>query len=404
MCWVNKVILTLILFIFLGVSSGCANVLPKRAEIEDITIIKVVGVDKTEKGYRLTTVERSTTKDGGGAGGGQQGGPEAVEPKIMMAEGRTIVESIKNLTTHSHKDVFLGRTEQIIFGVEAARDNIRKVVDYFIRDHELRLDANVYIAPHSTAEDLINGAVADQMFLGDTLRELTLNHGEASMAADVKLVDLAGRLDSETAVPYIPCLLLPQNIHKQADKPLNPAVQLVGVGVFKEGSFQYYLDGTETMAFNLITGDFVSGVIIVKDMTGQDVSLEITKTSRRIRTSINNAIVSVDLEIKAASAIDEQQSAENIYDEQSINYLEWQQEKEIRDMVLNVIKKAQSINTDVFGFGETIYRQHPGKWRQIEDRWNEVFPAMSVNVNVQSVIKRTYIIREPNEYPKKEEK
>ena len=66
-----------------------------------------------------------------------------------------------------------------------------------------------------------------------------------------------------------------------------------------------------------------------------------------------------------------------------------------------MLLKSPERNTDIFGLGDAIYHQHPGKWKDIEDKWEELFPKMKINVNVESKINRTYDIKEPNQYEKK---
>ena len=386
-------------------NSGCEQILPKRNDIEDLTIIKVIGIDKSDGKYRVTTVMRSPNIAGSKSskGGQYDGGGGAADPKIIVTEGRTIFEAVRLMNTQSHREVFLGRTEHLIIGEEAARDNTRKIIDYFVRDFNLRLDINVFMVLGNTAQAIIEDTAEEPSFIGDTLTNFKESYGEASMSNKLTLADFAYRIDSKTSVPYIPSLLKIEGTHETGQGGPTPSIQMIGLGVLKEDRFKYYMDQQDTMAFNFITGDFKAGVIIVKDNTGQDVSLYIIKAKKKVKSVIKDENVEILIEIQTASVINEQHSIENIYIEEILKKLESKQEETIKQMVAEVIKKAQIQNTDVFGLGDMIYHQHPVKWRKIEDKWDKVFPEIKVSIKVDSIIKRTFIIEEPNEYQKKRE-
>ena len=46
------------------------------------------------------------------------------------------------------------------------------------------------------------------------------------------------------------------------------------------------------------------------------------------------------------------------------------------------IEKAKDLKTDIFGFGNSIYKAHPKYFNEIKDRWNtELFPNYRTNVS-----------------------
>jgi len=58
-----------------------------------------------------------------------------------------------------------------------------------------------------------------------------------------------------------------------------------------------------------------------------------------------------------------------------------------------VVKKAQEeYNADIFGFGNQIYKKHPGLWKKIGKDWDRIFPLVEVNYDVKVTLRRTGII------------
>lgn len=393
----KKLLIAIIISIMMISSTGCENLIGSHEDIENLELMNVIGVDKQKNIVKLIGVSQAAKSPGGG-----RGAPE-IEPVIQISEGDTIFNATRLMHTYSTKKPFWGLAEQIIIGEDAARTSLPEIIDFFTRDHELRLNMDVFIVKGNSAEDIIKSSSSGKSFIGNTLKSLTKSVGDASMSTEVKLYELANMLDSKTSCPYLPCLQIVDGLKQSGSEP-NASLKLMGLAVFKDDKLLYYLDGNETRGFNFIIGKVKSGPIVVKDPTGQEVSLEIITSNAKIKTYINDEIPSADINIKVSSNITEQRSAQNLILEEPLNFLKSQQDNVIKSEVSNVIKLAQERNTDIFGFGDTIFHQHPGEWKKIEDKWEETFPDMKINVNVESKINRTYNIEQPSRYKKKGKK
>lgn len=53
---------------------------------------------------------------------------------------------------------------------------------------------------------------------------------------------------------------------------------------------------------------------------------------------------------------------------------------QVEEEIMTAIRKAQSLNADVFGFGEEVKRQQDPKWHGTKTPWSEVFPLVRVKV------------------------
>ena len=60
----------------------------------------------------------------------------------------------------------------------------------------------------------------------------------------------------------------------------------------------------------------------------------------------------------------------------------------------SMLKVTQEHNADILDVAKEIKLSHPYKWQKIEERWNEIYPNLQLNVNVQAEIQRTYDIIE----------
>jgi len=75
-------------------------------------------------------------------------------------------------------------------------------------------------------------------------------------------------------------------------------------------------------------------------------------------------------------------------------------EKATQKEIINEMEAAVNIaqkdyGTDIFGFGETVFRKYPDVWRKISSSWEEIFKHVNVTYDVKVNIKRTGMLSEP---------
>lgn len=66
----------------------------------------------------------------------------------------------------------------------------------------------------------------------------------------------------------------------------------------------------------------------------------------------------------------------------------------IRNQMEMSLDKAREAGTDVFGLGNLLYRRCPGKWKEMGDSWGEIFPAVAVDIEVETIIRRHGLVRD----------
>lgn len=392
----KKLLVLIMTSMMMLVLNGCKTSLQDREDVKDLEFIRVLGVDKKKDKVKLNASSKI-------AQSGSGDGTTEIKPNLLISEGNTLFNAMRQMHTYSKKRPFLGMAEFVIIGEDGAKYGVNALTDFIMRDHESRLNTTVFVVKGESAENFMKEAVKSDLIIGDALESLEKRSGNFAMSKRVYMYELCGMLDSKTTSPYLPCIQIKNGVELEGDHA-DSNIELRGLAVFKDDKLSYYLDGIETRAFNFIIGDIKSGVITVKDQVGQEVSLEIITATRKIKTYVNDGIPSVDLMINMSSNIDEQWSTEDITEEEALDLINTQQSEVIKEEVIKVINKAQQNNTDIFGFGDAIHRQHPGKWKDIEDKWEEMFPEIKINVNVKSIINRTYDIREPSQYEKKGKK
>ena len=53
------------------------------------------------------------------------------------------------------------------------------------------------------------------------------------------------------------------------------------------------------------------------------------------------------------------------------------------------------MNTDIYGFGEEYHKNYKEDWKQMEMKWDKIFPTLQVNIEVVCKIISTGTIDKP---------
>ena len=126
----SAILISLIVLTFLFISTEFDKSIIGRTQIENLYPIILGGVDKNhnrEKPYQITTVSPTTEE-------------QAEKPtNIMSISGKTVFEANRMIGMYAENDIYWGHAKYVLIGEEAARDDINKYIDFFIRDNEPRI-------------------------------------------------------------------------------------------------------------------------------------------------------------------------------------------------------------------------------------------------------------------------
>ena len=129
-------------FVFL---SGCWD----RREINELAIVKAIGIDKIDKNYEVTLQIINP-----GVVSGNQSNYDS--PVSTFSEvGTTVLEAIRHLTVDIPRRPYFAHLRMIIISEEVARDGISPFLDFLLRDHEQRPDVYLVVSKEKRARDAL---------------------------------------------------------------------------------------------------------------------------------------------------------------------------------------------------------------------------------------------------------
>lgn len=393
-----KKIASIIIIIVTNIAlSGCeSHFLPTRDEIANYNIIQAIGIDiSTEDPSQMevTFISRLEKAEG----------TSIIE--IYSSTGPTIFEAQRKLKLHSDKKMFVGHVDYFLIGEDAAKENFTKYFDFVSRDQEIRLSPKVFIIKDCTAKEMINNTCVKDKFIVERLKGIEDDIGTMSNTNEVKILDIAAMLDNEDAATIIPALKCGETRNQKTTGEM-PNIEIVisGYAVIKDFKLVGYIDETHSRGYNFLTNKVGSSAISVPDFSGEFVAFEVIKSKTKLEAHFKgNQLEGVTYKTHIISNIDEQHSRANIFTETAIQDLCTKQSEMMKAEMSQVISISQELKTDCTNLGQEIKMQHPLKWEHIKDNWNEIYPNLKIEIDVESEIARTYDIREPNGYKEESE-
>lgn len=371
--------------------TGCWN----RRELDTLGIVMGVGIDKPMK-YGKVEITAQIVKPGEIKLHNKEGGGTSQAFWNVSSTGNTVFDTLRDITNKSSRKLFFPHNQVLIFDKAIAAEGIQKYIDFFMRDPETRVNVWVLISQDKAKEILDIKSELEKVPANNIANLIKGEAAATSQTRAVKLKDLTVALMSKTTAPTAPFI----KISKDDDKKI---AMISETAVFKDDKLVGNMNKREGRGLMWVLGDVKSGIIEVESSNNNKVSLEIIRASSKIVPEINNNKIKIKVNIYEEGNIGEQTGPENLSKLTEVSTLEKKKDEVIKKEVLAAVKKAQELNADVFGFGDSVHRKYPKQWKSLEDNWDEIFKDIQVEVNVKAKLRIMGRIITPS-VPEKEKK
>ena len=398
----KKITVTMLSILLL---TGCRDgqFLPMREEIDELNLIRVIAVDKSEvhNQIKVTVTSQKAAGDSGGQSGEGEASSGNEQVIVLSSMEKTVQAAIRHFQTYTNKHVFWGHSNFYLIGEDAAKEDIVKYLDFFARDHNLRPNSEVYII-YGQAGDILERSNLPGFFIADFLESLKENKKYLATSGSMEVLQLMVDLDENRIFGIaVPTLSLDGELTKAkgTQHPLTKGVRVEGYAVIKDFKLVGYINQSDSRGYNLIKNEGYKAAFDITDQEGEDVGMEIMGVQTKIIPRVENGqLVGVRIISRIEANIDEVHTKRDIFKEDSLKYLEHQQSEVIKKEMENIVKLAKKLNADFLGIGKAVHQKHPVLWERMKDQWNELFQELDIEIKVESHINRTYDIREPNGY------
>lgn len=397
----RTILLIAVLAVMITSLTGCWS----RKELGDLAVAIGLGIDKTDKGYRVTVQIVAPSLAAASSGGGA-GGPPAL---VVATESVTIMEALRKLTTMLPRKVYLSHLSILLLDEAMAKEGIRKPLDFLFRDHEVRPDFDVAIVREGTAYDALSIMTPLERLPARDLYD-SLNGSQKNWAptSAVRLLDLMKWFEVDGQEAVLTGLYLVGDLEKGKTKENVDAInsplkfEYRGIGVMKDDVLLGWLNENDSKAYNYVTGKVKStvGKVDCPDMPGNFV-MEVLDAKTSIKPGVRNGEPYATVKVRIEANIGEVECNLDLNSRETLSKMKTQAIARTEELIATGIKDVQEqFGVDIFGFGNTFHQRHPRYWSKWQDQWNEKFRTMEVNVVVDYTIKgRGRIVNPPFKEP-----
>lgn len=367
--------------------TGCWS----RTEINDVAIVLGVALDKGENENIRLALQIAKPLALGSAGSNQSSGESTL---MISAEGENIMEVYRIIQEKLSRKIFFGHSRVIIIGEELARDGISPILDFFSRYRESHLRYFILFTKDN-AIDILKSNPRLEPIMAEEIRE----QEKSGVGVKIRIRDFLKMMLTEGEEPVaaqISNLPLEEKSVNETEGSLStkkvPAIN--GAAVFKGDQLIGWLDGQEARGILWFRNQLESGVISVnmsEKNGGRKVSAIILRASTKIKPLFRNDKLKIKIEANGEVEVYDNATPLDLSDPKTINTLKKEFEKDVKARLQLTLNKAQKeLKSDIFGFGQAVYRTEPKKWENLyKDKWSEVFPDIEVEITPHIKIKGT---------------
>ncbi|MCZ0702070.1 spore germination protein KC [Natronobacillus azotifigens] len=362
--------------------TGCWS----ATELTDIIIATAIGVDKSEDGYRLSV---QIINPGEIAGSAENTTRTATT--TYTAEGKTIFEALRRMTTIAPRRIFLSHVQVVVISEEVAKEGIGKVLDFLVRDHEFRADFILLIARDYSAKNIVSVITP--------LERISANKITSSSAAsekywaptrDVELNELMQGILSpgREAVLSGIHILGDEDLGKfksNAEKTEPFALLYINeIGVFKGDQLVGWLNEDESKGFNYITDNVTSTVGGVDCDDDGRIIVEVFRSDVKMYPKVDGNQVTMRIHADLLVNLGEITCDISTETQEDLRAIEEKIEENLNEIMQNTIEAAKKLEADIFGFGDRVRRSLPRDWERLEKDWTTHF--LNTNILLQSTV------------------
>ncbi|MBD1383505.1 Ger(x)C family spore germination protein [Metabacillus arenae] len=366
----KKRIVFMLFSLSLLLMTGCWD----SIELNDQAIVLGIGADLTEDGnYQLSAQVVLPSSMGSSESGGGQG----KQFYVATEKGATYYEAFENLQAKISRRLNRGQKQSVYIGERLAEHGIRDIIDSFTRDPDARVMGDISVVKGHQALDALK--ISDPLESASALASLKI-HEQKDIAANTRLLDFLVVNARESMSPSPPALGLEQD--QNALKSVGSAIlnkNLKLVGFLNEGETKDKMWVLGNLSYQDITASIPQG-------KGK-INLRTTNLKSKIQPMINPYKAKFKITLTGEGEVRLNNTNFDLTKPDKVEIMEHELEKYFEKRVSQLIKKVQKeYKTDIFGFGDAIFRKDPSQWKKIKNEWGKEFSEADISVKVDLTI------------------
>ncbi|OLO36374.1 hypothetical protein BTR23_15630 [Alkalihalophilus pseudofirmus] len=357
----------------LGISIDKATLeeIKKEGEITHLNDLQIENVQPIRLSVQIAIPGRLPLGTGGEQGGG---GKETV--LVLSVAGQTLNDAWENLQQQLSLRIFLGHLRVIIVSEDVAKEGVRDLNDFLRRSPEVRRAAWMVI---SQGEAIKHMEAAPELERVPTLYLVTAIEEAVKLGKFPE--DFLGvfwsKLSSLGQEAYLPYITIKDKGN----------IEISGLAYFKDdrmvGVTTPFQIGNYMAIMQINPGGY-SALVPIPEKNAT-VIFKADERKSKIKINFKNDIPQVTIKVHIEGELREKTNQQFDLNSEALTKMEQEIEEKAKRSFIELIKKTQEQQSDIFGFGEHIRAKHPRYWKQqikTKERWQEMYKELPVEVDL----------------------
>lgn len=377
--------------------SGCFN----SADINDLALVMAVGLDKGEEPGTVTvTAQVARPADVVGQTGAPSAGTDG-PIWTASATGHSIFEAMRNLSRYSSRRVYWAHNKVIVISEDLAKtDGINDIIDFFTRNHELRMRTWVVVTPEKASE-IVATKTGLEVVPGTSVERLFQYSRLVAEAPKVDMRTLQANYLSSGAEVVLPIVQTkPRGISQSEDATgfkSTPQVELSGTAYFEGDKLKGVLSPKQSRALMWFLSPPESRVIVLPCPNDgrSNASLEMTSHHFQVIPAYENGRVGFHVLLKADFDMVELGCRTRQNQKVIMTGLEREVQDRLAAEIKDIIHVSQANRADFLGLGEKFQDKYPLEWLALEPKWADALSSARVSVTSKVRIHSPVLLQTP---------
>ncbi len=369
--------------------TGCWD----QIEIEDILQVGAIGIDK----YVPAAEDNKSIND-------KQPIEEEIEknlfiytfafPELNIEELSNIVISSvgdslysigRSLTNRTNHEMIYGHLRVVVLNSDVAKDEraFREILDE-VEDHEFISRRVILLMTDEAAADIINVNPEINPIVGRFISEMFSRKDRSPRAQRGDISSILGDIHESGNA------LIPKIISGEKD------VKISGAGVINNYEFIGWLDELDTTQVMIFRGDADIVGTRIPDYKGVNIPIDVQYKKSKLK------LVESEDNIKIVAEIQAEGDIKRASFEGKVDTLNPDVVKDIEKTACDTVKKQmesaidnvqKEFKTDVLNIDRFLRRYHYDLWEEVRGDWDEIFPNIDIEVDVNLKIRRVGLAR-----------
>ncbi|HOJ10034.1 MAG TPA: Ger(x)C family spore germination protein [Clostridiales bacterium] len=408
---VLKAFIVSLLLIF--ILAGCYD----AKEIDELTYVLAIGVDKgVADTYRLTVKFHTMKEAGGGGAGGKGGGGGGMaggEHEIITIDALSFFTGINMINAAVPRKLNFMHAKFLVFSEEIAKTGVGEFIAPIIRFREIRRTLHVIVARGKASDFLAEYEPVVGTTLSKAMELVVAEPANIGFFAHITLNDFYNGLKSTYRQPTAILGGINKFENFREDGPTVPdtgnmkkkeyyageiprkggsKIEFYGTAVFNGDKMVGELTGEETRLMNILTGKFRRGFFTIEDPKAPPLIVPLDVREQRapdIKVKLIDGKPYINVVIRLEGDILAVQSRLNYEEDPLKTLLQDSFIKQIKNEMNTLIERCQKMDSDIFRFGRIVSSKFYTLQEWQNFNWIKKFKDAEVNIDMDFAIRRT---------------